>query len=315
MTFRAVKVTAALTAAAAVVAGGILLERGCRHHGDEDLAKEKLPDRTRVLSHDDPIVQQKEAAYIAEALRHPRPLIYGGLPESVHRLTILTNIGYIAGYDEQRHESLYVAYRLSRFGKIGENVVSGSRAGLRFQADDRLQDPIPGSFLAKSGYDNGHMAPSDAIFVCFGRKAQEQTFRMPNVIAQKRVMNEVVWREIERLEENFYANACKEIWIIDGPVFGPNDEVIRKGKHSMEVPEACFKIWIDEDRNRIRILVFIVPQDVKKTDSENVARFLVSLGEARRRTQLKFFPDLPDACRQALESLQATNLWKLEWEK
>jgi endonuclease G len=294
--------TAAAIGLAAVI-GGVALEYGCRHHKDDGLAGGALPRRP-----DDPLVLKQEAEYLARAIQRDAPLILGGLPKSVRHLTIITNVGFIAGYDEERHEPAWVWYHLKKFGAVGENRVSGSRAGLRFEMDPRTKARIPGNFLTDSGYDNGHMAPFDAIEVSYGVKAARGTFTMADDVPQPPEFNRRTWLHIEKLEENFYANNNDEgMDVIDGPVFRRGDKVLRKGSHTMEVPWACYKIWLDD---KFHLAVMIVPLNTAPTT--NVTQFLSTLHRLSEATELQFLTDLPPECRNALEYFQPADLWELD---
>jgi endonuclease G len=71
-------------------------------------------------------------------------------------------------------------------------------------------------------------------------------------------------------------------------------------KDGVQVPEACYKIIVDEENGVPRVLAFIVPQDV--TGSEPPKRFLTSVDEVEQETGLDFLCDLPDELGSRLEA-------------
>jgi endonuclease G len=73
------------------------------------------------------------------------------------------------------------------------------------------------------------------------------------------------------------------------------------------VPEAFFKIIIDENEGRLRTLALLVPQDAP-ADAEP-ARYLTTIAEIQRRTGLDFLSEIEDDAERAIEAQRAGRLW------
>ena len=227
-----------------------------------------------------------------------RKYYYAGQPVSHEPLLVLTNIGYVVGYDEKRHDPAWVCYRLF--------AVSNLKAPPRpkgFSVDGRTRSRIASADYSGSGYDRGHDAPNYAIAVCYGAEAQLETFLMSNIIPERPALNRQVWERLEQKEIKEYAQQFETIWVTTGPVFGAHDGHLG---HGVEVPEASYKIIADEEGGHVRVLAFIIPQTVK--GDENANQFLTSVDEVERETGLDFMSDLPDGEEDKVEA-RAGRMW------
>ncbi len=237
---------------------------------------------------------------LAEETRRQGNMVYGGLPTTASqtKLLVLKNIGFYAGYCDNRRNPLWVAYRLD--AKDFEHRLSRPKS---FSVDHRTLSRVDPKEYAKSGYDRGHLAPNSAIARKFGRDAQLETFKMSNIVPQTPELNRRVWQRLEKLEKE-YANNRGNVWVIAGPVF---DEHIKTIGNNIEVPDAFFKIIIDEENDGIKTLSFLIPQTV--SGKEPIEQFLASIDEIEKLTGLDFFWPLSDEFENKLESSTVSRLW------
>ncbi len=228
---------------------------------------------------------------LREATNRYKNLVYGGKPETNQVLNILENMSYYSAYSETRRNPIWVAYRLD--AHKGQNKFT--RPG-KFITDFRTKAKVSQGLYSKTGYDRGHLCPNSAIAARYGKKGQIETFLMSNISPQKPELNRKVWERLERLEEG-YANKFDGIWVITGPIFNQHVELLN---NLIEIPDAFYKILIDEDKGRVRVLPFIVPQKV--TGKEILNEFLTSVDEIERQTNLDFFTPMDDEYENKLES-------------
>ncbi|MEI6166996.1 MAG: DNA/RNA non-specific endonuclease [bacterium] len=231
------------------------------------------------------------------------PYSYAGAPEPQpvfhDPILVLTNTGYLVGYCEAKKDPVWACYRLFK--------VTSLQAPPRpqgFQVDTRTSARICQHDYSGSGYDRGHMAPNYAIALCYGEQAQLETFLMSNIIPQSPSLNRRVWEHLEQTEIKGYAQRYGQVWVIDGPVFGAHPRHLQCG---VEIPEACYKILVEEEHGRPRVLAFIMPQSV--TGIEAPSQYLVSVAEIERQTGLKFFGGLPADMRDQVETNKAMGMW------
>lgn len=142
---------------------------------------------------------------------------YAGLPRPngyPHTILVLINRGFISGYDEQRKNPVWVAYRLFNFTRH----TIGPRPS-KFLTDDRTKAKVRSDDYTNSGYDRGHMAPNSAIAQCYGDDAQRETFLLSNIVPQRPALNQQFWRLLEERVETTYAARLEEVWVTTGPIY------------------------------------------------------------------------------------------------
>lgn len=243
--------------------------------------------------------------------REPKPRsrhCYKGVPtatKSASQFVLLKNTGYDVGYSEKRKDPVWAAYTLRGDQELHEVKRPKSK---KFAKDNRVASGITHGDYTNSGYDRGHMAPSDAIGKWFGQTGQNATFIVTNICPQKHKMNDEVWGGLEAAEVYVFADQFEQIWVICGPIFGPDPDTIGNG---VQVPEAFFKIIVEDDVNQPEILAVIMEHDAAGTNhalkeySDDVTVDLIE-----EKTGLDFFPDLPDDVEDAVESAGTDNkLW------
>jgi endonuclease G len=214
-------------------------------------------------------------------------------------ILVITNTGYVTGYCETRKDPAWVCFRLFKV----DNLQAPPRPG-KFEADPRVSRGAVSADYTGSGYDRGHMAPNYAIAVCYGQRAQLETFLMSNIIPQKPKLNRGIWENLESMEIRIFAQKFKVIWVVDGPVFGSSVKLLKSG---VAVPDACYRIIAREDEGTPRIMAFIMPQDV--AGNESLERFMTSVREIERATGLDFFSELPDDLENSLETQKTAAMW------
>jgi endonuclease G len=223
---------------------------------------------------------------------------------------VLHNLGSVTGYDEAKHTPAWVAYRLRRQAEIGENSVAAPRDLFHFKTDTRTASRITDRFYHRSGYDRGHLAPNDAIGVNYGVDAQRETFLMSNIAPQRPHFNRGVWAYLERIEQNNWANAREDIWVITGPVYQEAESSkIRYQNRAIPIPSSYFKIYLDEENSRIRVLGMLVPHDTAR--GSDVDQLLRSVDDIEKLSGLDFNPALPDPLEESLEGETPRSKWTL----
>jgi endonuclease G len=228
---------------------------------------------------------------------------FGGLPLSPLSapVTILQNRGYISGYSEQRRDPLFVCYRVLNVG----HVDVGPRPA-KFKVDPRSTSHVQHEDYSGSGYDRGHMAPNHAVAKCYGQQAQDETFFVTNICPQTPTLNQKVWESLEHLEAEIYPARYGDIYVTDGPIFDENPKTI--GIHRVQVPVAFYKILLENKSGTPTAFAVIMPQNVVETDRNDLAKFVVPIRAIESRTGLNFFPELPPAEQDRLETT-AGKMW------
>jgi endonuclease G, mitochondrial len=237
-------------------------------------------------------------------------MIYGGLPRwsarSREKITVLTNCAYIVGYSDVKKNPVWVAYHLRRLGPVGAHAKAPERKD-SFRTDPRTAATVDDEAFdfANTKCDRGHMAPSYGIGSRYGANAQDETFFMSNMTPQKFSLNRGQWKKLEEMEADLFANGCEEVWVITGPIFKGARQLIRKS--GVEIPDAFYKIVIDEVNGRPRALAFIMEQST--TSSRSMEPFLTSVDSIESLTGLDFLTELRNELEREIESFTPDQIW------
>lgn len=96
-----------------------------------------------------------------------------------------------------------------------------------------------------SGYARGHMAPAGDMPTA---TAMAQSFSLANMIPQNPAQNSGAWAKVEEDTRRFALRAKGDVFIITGPVFGPESTTIGSG--GVRVPTHLFKLVFDESTGK-----------------------------------------------------------------
>ncbi|MDT8389414.1 MAG: DNA/RNA non-specific endonuclease [Lentisphaeria bacterium] len=232
--------------------------------------------------------------------------LYAGPPRTKgwlfdNKAHVFKNTGYVVGYDESSRNPSWVGYRVFTV----DDLVSGERPS-RFKVDERTYAQVRHDDYKGSGYDRGHMAPNYAIATRYGRQAQIETFLMSNIAPQKPALNRGPWKDVEMAVARFYGQSCGEVWVVTGPIYGKDVDRLESG---VAIPEAYYKIIVDEKDGKLRALAFIFSQESKRRQWPR--RCLVSIDTVEDFSGLDFFRKLPDHIENELEAKTSTRMWSV----
>ncbi|MBP7632715.1 DNA/RNA non-specific endonuclease [Candidatus Ozemobacteraceae bacterium] len=240
-----------------------------------------------------------------------RGLVYAGLPRPAQKdptLSVLRNTGYVAGYSDSRQNPLWVGYSLE-----GSTKGPAGKRPSKFETDLRTQSKVRHDEFTSTGYDRGHLAPNAGIAARLGFEAQRETFLLSNIVPMEPDLNRRVWQKLERLESDVWAPRFGKVWILTGPVFDDDRELLGevndrdRSRSRVEIPDAFYKIVIDEDGQEVRALPFLIPQAVRGTEAPR--QFLTSIDRIEQLTGLDFLWALNDPHEDAIEKLIPANTW------
>jgi endonuclease G len=144
----------------------------------------------------------------------------------------------------QTRTPVFVAQRLNR-----ETIqdARGEQRTDKFFADARLprKERAELEDYKGSGYSRGHMAPAADMPT---PAAMSQSFSLANMVPQNQKQNAGPWSKIEQDTRRYALRAKGDVYVITGPVFGPNSLVI--GPNRVRVPTHIFKLVYDSKEHR-----------------------------------------------------------------
>lgn len=236
-------------------------------------------------------------------------MVYMGLP-ATENTTLETftrtfrNHGYMAGWSDYRGAPLWVAYKLYHKRKSA----TGKRPQ-RFSGDWRNLFLTSHDTYTGSRYDRGHMAPNHAMALLYGRSAQLDSFLMTNIVPQTPELNQQLWRRLEEIELDRFAREFGEVWVVTGPVYDEERQMMPGWPPLVEIPDAFYKIYIVPEEHGLKALAFVLPQSA--TRDQPLGRYAVPVDIVEEITGLDFFPDLEDGREAALERELRLGQWPL----
>ncbi|MGB1042116.1 MAG: DNA/RNA non-specific endonuclease [Tenacibaculum sp.] len=210
---------------------------------------------------------------------------------------IIKHNGYQLSYNEQHEQAEWVAYSLHKKDIVYNN----------FKRPFFIEDPKVKTKSAhwrsykKSGYDRGHLCPAGDKR--YSKKAHDETFYTSNISPQKHDFNAGVWNRLEQ-KTRYWAKKYQHLYVITGGILENNLKTI--GKDNVSVPNYFYKILLDYTQPEIKAIAFLMPH---KESNQPLYEFVVSIDELEQKTGIDFFPELPDAIEQKLESTASYKNW------
>jgi endonuclease G len=175
-----------------------------------------------------------------------RQFFAGGVAPSIPQAPMQRELCYEAFailHSGTNKTPVFVAERLTRAGIENAN----EKRTNKFFADARL----PRSERAElgdykgSGYARGHMAPAGDMS---NPTAMAQSFSLANMVPQNPTQNSGAWSKIEQDTRRYVLRAKGNVFVITGPVFGPDSQTI--GANRVRVPAHLFKLVYDENTGK-----------------------------------------------------------------
>jgi hypothetical protein len=212
----------------------------------------------------------------------PLRFSYYGLPRtdpSAPPLTILFNHGYVVGYDDAHHRTVWVAYRLSRvatpparhrYGPANPPMPAGIVADARVTAP--TLPPVPAG-AKDHAWSPWTYAPAGGIAASYGPVAGDET-RLGTDVLPFDLQPGDPWLAVAGAEDS-YARTYGELWVMTGPV----------GEGG-----AAWKIEVTIQHGRTAVQAFLFPHQ----GAVDPATCLTTAAVISARTGLEFFSDFHD---------------------
>jgi len=215
-------------------------------------------------------------------------------------LKILTNSGYITGYSECKRSPLWVNYVLSkkRFKKWPKRRPA-------FKPDPRTNSHLTPDDYWLSGYDRGHLAPGYGIWTIAGKKARIETYLMSNIVPQSKKLNQKLWQRLEEVATTYFTRYFEKVNVYTGPIYITSTYL----DSGVRVPDSLYKIFFGIKNNKIKVLSFIMPQQV--SGKESLSHYVVSVNDVENATGLDFFSYLSNSEQSSFENNVNLKPWNL----
>ena len=210
---------------------------------------------------------------------------------------LVVHDGYILSYNRSRGAANWVTWHLS-----GSDMADAERSNA-FAPDQTLPRDwwIKPVDYARSGYDQGHMCPSEDRTKTDADN--KETFLMSNMQPQIDRLNRVTWKSLEAYTQKSVRSG-NEAYVYAG-CYGD----IGRIKNKITVPSNCFKIVVllpegNRDLNRINKDTTVIAVDMpnEKTIKNKWQNYRTSVDEIETKTGYDFLSTLPDEIENAIEN-------------
>lgn len=205
---------------------------------------------------------------------------------------------YSLSYADAFEQAEWVAYELR-----SEQLSNNDFDRPYFEMDPAVEEvSADWKNYKNSGYDRGHLCPAGDRR--FSIEAFEETFLTSNISPQDHNFNSGVWNFLEQRVRQ-WAKKYDEVYVITGGVLRPGLKTI--GYEKVAVPEAFYKIVLDESEGDYRAIAFLIPN---KPTTISFYEFVVSIDEIESLTGIDFFAELPNDVEMELEANINDRSWK-----
>lgn len=202
-----------------------------------------------------------------------------GQPQSHLKLINVCHEGYAVGYNPATKSPAWVSQDLKRENLDEKNT---------YRVDNFRPDPsIPIQYsatlkdYARSGYDRGHMAPSED----FRESAQQmdESFFLSNIVPQNPANNRGIWLVAEK-NTRYWAKKYQQVLVVTGPIYDNGKTMGFAGK--VPVPTHIYKVVYAPGMNEgLAFIVENIP-----LEKQQLPMSVHSINEVEKRTGITFFP-------------------------
>ena len=214
---------------------------------------------------------------------------------------IITHKGYTVSYNYDWKIPNWVAYELTDTEVEGECPRSNS-----FKPDPMVPKNVTATTddYKYSGYDRGHMAP--AADMKWDEQAMKESFYLSNICPQNPNLNGGAWKDLEEQVRDLAMQKGK-IFVVCGPIV--NDISNTLGENKVVVPQAFFKVLMQEENGEIHTIGFVYEN---RSGRRPMSTYAMCVDEVEELTNIDFFPSLPDKIENETESLVDFSKWTVK---
>ena len=203
----------------------------------------------------------------------------------------IKRIGYTVSYNNEYKTPYWVAWELKRRETKGDEERMS-----KFMPDPDLPEPSADhNDYTNSGYDRGHMAP--AADMKWNKQAMEESFYMSNICPQNPNLNRGDWNDLEEKSRQ-WAKKYGAVYIACGPIYDTKRPK-RIGNNKVAVPHAFYKVILINDKKNPQAIGFIFPNSA---GHKPLKKYMVTVDSVEKRTDIDFFPALPDEIENRIEA-------------
>ena len=214
---------------------------------------------------------------------------------------LITHKGYTVSYNYDWKIPNWVAYELTDIEVQGDVPRYD-----KFKPDPMVPQNVSAhtNDYKHSGYDRGHMAP--AADMKWDEQAMRESFYLSNICPQNPNLNGGVWKDLEEQVRELASQKGK-ILVICGPIVNDTSKTI--GENNVVVPQAFFKVLLQEENNELHTIGFVYENI---SGRKPMSTYAMTVDEVEEMTNIDFFPSLPNKIEKKVEADVDFSKWTVQ---
>ena len=237
-------------------------------------------------------------ALLGQTVHHPAGQLE--IPRIHPQDQIIHHSAYTLAYDEAHEQASWVAYELT----ATETTGPAERSSSFYEDPLVVTGSASNADYSGSGYDRGHLAPAGDM--TWSPEAMRESFYYSNMSPQVPSFNRGIWKKLET-QVRTWAQVYEVIQVVTGPVL--TGELHSIGINNVSVPSYYYKIILDHQGPDIKAIGFVMANAASAMPLQS---FVVTIDQIEKLTGIDFFPALPDAEEDFLESHVNIDAW--DWQ-
>ncbi len=214
---------------------------------------------------------------------------------------VITHKGFTLSYNYDWKIPNWVAYELTDIEVKGEVPRYD-----KFKPDPMVPQNVSAhtNDYKHSGYDRGHMAP--AADMKWDEQVMRESFYLSNICPQNPNLNGGVWKDLEEQVRELASQKGK-IFVICGPIVNDTSKTI--GENKVVVPQAFFKVLLQEENNKLYTIGFVYENI---SGRKPMSTYAMTVDEVEEMTNIDFFPSLPNKIEKKVEADVDFSKWTVQ---
>lgn len=163
-------------------------------------------------------------------------------------------------------------------------------------------------YFKGSGFDHGHICPSgDRLF---SAKANKQTFYMTNMQPQYNKFNTGLWEDLEAKVRSWcVASGVTNLYVCKGATIDKPEHIMMRIQDKLIAPKYFFCALMAETASGFKGIAFWMENENISRKGDDLKKYVISINELERKTDIDFFCNITDALEEKAESQSDTSQW------
>ncbi len=163
-------------------------------------------------------------------------------------------------------------------------------------------------YFTGSGFDHGHIIPAADRNYSF--LADKQTFYMTNMQPQYNKFNTGLWEDLEAKVRSWcVASGVTNLYVCKGATIDKPEHIMMRIQDKLIAPKYFFCALMAETASGFKGIAFWMENENISRKGDDLKKYVISINELERKTDIDFFCNITDALEEKAESQSDTSQW------